>query len=149
MENKDNAGKDKIRVLVVVMVTLLLASTLVIYAVTLVKQGKSVGALFPGIIFMVVLVFMVPFLKRRYFDVKKGYPFEDEMSNKILLNATSKAFTLSIYWMLALMVYTGIGVEEYGYPELIPRHVAVAGILGMAVIFGLSYAYVSWKGVVE
>ncbi|MEA1924874.1 MAG: hypothetical protein U9M95_03300 [Candidatus Altiarchaeota archaeon] len=39
--------------------------------------------------------------------------------------------------------------NEQGWVELIPRHVAAAGTVGMATLFALSYLYTSWRGDVE
>ena len=145
MENKSMIGKDKIRILGIVIVTLLLASTLVIFAVTLIKRGKPVGALFPGITLILVLVFMIPFVKRRYFDVKKGFPYEDERSKKIMLHASAKAYLLSVWWILAIGWMSNQELIEF-------RDVSQAtgaGMLGMAVLFGLSYLYVNWRGEIE
>ena len=146
---KKECFSDRTRLVLAVVVTALVISTSLVFLKEVSSKGEATKMILPGLILVVVVVLMIPFLKRRYFDVKQGYPYADEMSNKMLLNATSKAFTLSIYWMLALMFYTGIGVEDYGYTELIPRHVAVAGIFGMGASFVLCYLYVNWRGDVK
>jgi len=97
------------------------------------------GAL-PPIIAGMILVFMIPFLKR-FNDVIKGMPDADERIKAMERDASAMAFTLSIWWMLALMFYAGNAAEN-GWPELIPRHVAAAGILGMGILFGISYLHV-------
>ncbi len=148
MKNKEYS-KNKTRIVLAATITLLVILTSLLWMTTLIAKGKSIDSILPGGIAVLIALFMIPFIKRRYFDVKKGYPHEDERSKKILLHATAKAFSLSIWWMLALMFYTGMGVEEHGFPELIPRHVAAAGIIGMAIIFAISYFYVNWRGETE
>ncbi|MFC2162124.1 hypothetical protein ACFLRF_00450 [Candidatus Altiarchaeota archaeon] len=142
-------NNDKARVILAGTVIVMVILTSIIFASTLMSNGKTISSILPMMILAIVMIFMIPFVKRRYFDVKAGYPYEDERSKKIMTKAMATSYIISIYWMLALMFYTGIGVEDHGLPPLIPRHVAVLGIAGMAVIFGLSYIYVSLRGKIE
>jgi len=139
-------GKDKSKVFIGGLFAIFCILALSVWAYTSIQVGGNMGAMLPMGIAVVIMVLMIPFLKRRFIDVKNGYPYEDERSKKILTLATARAYTLSLYWMLALMFYTGLGVEEHGMPPLIPRHVAVVGILGMAAFFVLGYIYTNWKG---
>ncbi len=134
--------KDKNRVIIAAVVTLLVILTALIFSGNLLRNGKFPDILLPTGILIILMLFIVPFVKRRYFDVKQGYPYEDERSKKILMKASTQAFTLSIWWLLILMWYADTGA-------LIPRHVAAAGIVGMALLFGFCYFYYSRKGDVE
>lgn len=134
--------KDKMRVFLAAIMTLLVILTVLFFAGILVIKGKITETILPVGILLLLVVFMIPFVKRRYFDVKQGYPYEDERSRKILMKSSAQAFTLSIWWMLALMWYADSGA-------LIPRHVAAAGIVGMALLFGLCYLYYNRESDVE
>ncbi len=140
--------KNRNKILLAGAITVLVVASLLLFASTLLAKGKIQEIILPGGILLIVVMFMIPFIKRRILDVKKGYPYEDERSKKIITLASARAFTLSIWWLLALMWYADFA-QESSWPELIPRHVAAAGIVGMAALFALSYLYTSWRGEVE
>lgn len=140
--------KDKMRVTLVGIITVLVILTALLLAFTLLAKGRTIETILPFGIILLVALFMIPFVKQRLLDVRAGYPPEDERSKKILVHASAKAYTLSIWWMLALMWYTELS-QDSTMPELIPRHVAGAGIVGMAILFGLSYLWTNWRGVAE
>jgi len=67
-------------------------------------------------------------------------PPEDELSKKIMLKASSFSFYISIYWWLFLMYISDRVKWE--------SHTLVgAGILGMAIIFLLSWVWTKFFGV--
>ena len=67
-------------------------------------------------------------------------PPEDEFSKKVLLKASSLSFYISIYWWLFLMYISDRVKWE--------SHTLVgAGILGMAIIFLLSWVWTKFFGV--
>jgi hypothetical protein len=99
----------------------------------------SIGWLLLGVI---VLSFGVLYLRGGLKDARKGMPFQDERTKKILLQANSKAFELSIWWLLVLMYFT----DEI---DIIPRHVAAAGIAGMALLFFVSWIWYDRRGAPE
>lgn len=78
-------------------------------------------------------------------NLSAGLPAEDERSKRILLVATGRAFTLSIWWLLALAWL----VDWSGRAWLLPRHVAEMGVLGMAVLFALSWVWTAWRGDID
>lgn len=100
---------------------------------------ESATWLIPGVI---VLAFGVLYLKGGLKDAKKGLPFQDERTKKIVLHANSKAFELSIWWLLALMYLA----DEI---DITPRHVAAAGIAGMALLFFISWIWYDRRGAPE
>ncbi|MFH1722547.1 MAG: hypothetical protein ABH950_08100 [Candidatus Altiarchaeota archaeon] len=136
---------DKIRALFVWVVLALVIISLIVWAKIDVSRGGIGKAIIPGFIAVLLIIFMIPFLKR-IVDVKNGFPLKDERSEKIETLASARAYIISVYWMLALMFYTGTLVEDHGWPALIPRHVAAAGIIGMALAFALSHIWVNWRG---
>ena len=35
--------------------------------------------------------------------MKQGEPYEDELSKRVILNASARTFQIGLYWMLAIM----------------------------------------------
>jgi len=134
--------KDRVRVFGSVLVfALVILSMLLLFAIV---SGKgmlyeSFGWLVLGLI---VLAFAVLYLRGGLKDARRGMPFQDERTKKIILYAGSKAFTLSVWWLLALMYFAD-------NIDIIPRHVAVAGIAGMALLFFISWIWYDRRGVPE
>jgi len=80
------------------------------------------------------LTVLIPYSERR------GEPAEDELSKKIMQKAASTAFYISLYWWLVLSYLSENWKMETG--SVIGR-----GILGMALIFVLSWVFCKIKGV--
>ncbi len=60
--------KDKTRVVLAGTITALVILGLLLFAIT---KGKTSEIILPGGILVIIIIFMIPFVKRRYFDVKK------------------------------------------------------------------------------
>jgi len=134
--------KDRLRIFgSVALFALVFMSMLLLYGII---SGK--GMLYESAVWLVlgviVLTFGVIYLRGGLKEVKNGLPFQDERTKKISLHAGSKSFELSIWWMLALM-YIANEID------IIPRHVAAAGILGMALLFFLSWTWYDTRGAPE
>ncbi len=89
------------------------------------------------IIQFVVLAFAIVVVFRRLKSAKQKLPAEDEMSKRILQRSTATAYHLSLYMWLAFMFF-----EER--IELERSTLIGAGILGMAIIYALSWVYHSY-----
>ena len=83
---------------------------------------------------VVVLAFAAFVVVRRWTAKKQNLPTEDEMSKKILQRGAATSYYLSIYMWLAFMFF-----EER--IDLERSTLIGAGILGMAVLYGLSWIY--------
>ncbi|NQU78827.1 hypothetical protein HQ545_03580 [Candidatus Woesearchaeota archaeon] len=146
MKTKNNPkGNDKTILLSVGILAVLLFSTFVLFAVTIFKKGAIIESALSLIIGVILLVALIIFLKRRYTDIKKGFPTHDERSNKVMTLAGSKAFLISVWWILIIGWASSNGWFQF-------RDISQAtgaGILGMAVIFGLCWAYYNRKGNLE
>ena len=93
----------------------------------------SEGSLIIGIQ-VIVVVFAVFFAFRRLKSAKENLPAEDEMSKKILVRSTATSYHVSLFMWLAVMYFEErINLEGH---ELIG-----GGILGMAIIFALSWIF--------
>ncbi|MFC1647916.1 hypothetical protein ACFL1B_00495 [Nanoarchaeota archaeon] len=136
---------DKTRIIATGILALLLFSTFVLFAITVFRKGQIIESAVSLIIGIIVLVALIVFLKRQYTDIKKGFPFHDERSNKVMILAGNKAFLISIWWILIIGWASSNGWMQF-------RDVSQAtgaGILGMAVIFGLCWLYYNRKGDIE
>ena len=134
--------KDKTRVVLAGTITALVILGLLFFAIT---KGKASEIILPGGILVIIVIFMIPFVKRRYFDVKDGYPYEDERTKRVMTNAAAKAYYISLYWLLAI----SFSVEVLEIIELDVSGAIGTGIVGMAIIFGICYGYYNRKGNVE
>jgi uncharacterized membrane protein len=133
--------KDKKRVLLIGVGALLFVSTLVLFAMTSIKIGNVIIGAGSIIIAVVVAIFAAFIITRKYDSVKKGFPLEDERTKNIMQLAGYRAFLVSIYWLLAL---SWLSDDWITFRD--PSQALGMGILGMAIIFGLSWLYTSARG---
>jgi peptidoglycan/LPS O-acetylase OafA/YrhL len=92
-----------------------------------------------AIIFILVAFALIIGLSRLRSE-RRGEPAEDELSKKIMQKAASTAFYISLYWWLVLSYLSENWKAETG--SVIGR-----GIMGMALIFALSWVVYKIKGV--
>ena len=83
---------------------------------------------------VVVLAFATLVVVKRWTARKQNLPAEDKMSKRILQRGAATSYYLSIYMWLAFMFF-----EER--IDLERSTLIGAGILGMAVLYGLSWIY--------
>ncbi|MRG76371.1 MAG: hypothetical protein GQ533_06100 [Methanosarcinaceae archaeon] len=92
--------------------------------------------LIAGIV-VVLAVVMIGHALKEFKYVKEGFPVEDEHSRKVKMIAKARAFSLSIWWMLILLC----GVYVFELIDLDVEYALIAGILGMSVIFVISWVW--------
>ena len=86
------------------------------------------------IIQFVVLAFAIVVVFRRLKSAKQNLPAEDEMSKSILRRGAATSYYVSMYMWLAFMFFEErIALER--------STLIGAGILGMALIYALSWVY--------
>ena len=141
---KDKA-KDKTRVVFAGIIAALVILGSLLLMVALLAEGENIQLVLPAGIVVIIVLFMVPFVKRRWFDVKRGFPSEDERSKKVMTNASSKAYYVSLYWLLLI----SFSVEVLEIVELDVGQAIGIGIVGMAILFGIFFLYYNGKGDVE
>ena len=137
--------KDKTRVVLAGVIAALVIFGSLLLIVALLDEGENMQLVLPIGIVVIIVLFMVPFVKRRWFDVRKGFPSEDERSKKVMTNASSRAYYVSLYWLLAI----SFSVEVLEIVELDVGQAIGTGIVGMAVLFGIFFLYYNGKGDVE
>jgi len=125
-------------VLVFVVTALVLISTGLWYFSTN-EPLKPYDLLTFGIIIMVVSFALFLGFKRLT-SAKRGEPAEDELSKKIMRKASSVSYYISLYLWLAIGYFS----EKINYET---HTIIGAGILGMAVIFGICWLVINFSGI--
>jgi len=124
------------KAIVIAVLAVLVLATMVVWFIrsgaTLDFGGSSIM-----IIQFVVLAFAILVVFRRLKSAKQKLPAEDEMSKGILRKGAATSYYVSIYMWLAFMFF-----EER--IDLERSTLIGAGILGMAVIYALSWVYHSY-----
>lgn len=91
-------------------------------------------------IVIIVVGFAVFVGLKRYSSAKRGEPTEDEMSKKVLLRTAAMSYYVSLYlWLGILFIKDKVSLET---EELLG-----AGILGMALSFGICWLIFHFRGV--
>jgi len=140
--NKKQNTKDKLMVWSIGITILLVVSGLIIWGVVSIKQGNSKLGFAPMIIAAVILILGIIFIKRQYSSVKKGFPFEDERSKKVMVLAGYYAFLSSIWFFLILAWMSNDGaIGSFGFRDV--SQAFGVGIFGMAIIFGICWMWVN------
>ena len=137
--------QDKTKILGIGITILLVVSSLVIWGIVSIKQGNSKIGFAPMIIAAIIFIFGIVFIKRQYSSVKKGEPYEDERSKKVLVLAGYYAFLVSLWYILILGWGSSNGWFQF---EDVSQATGI-GVIGMAVIFGISWLWVNLKGKVD
>jgi hypothetical protein len=100
--------------------------------------GNALELLETGVIFILVGFALFLGLSRVRSHLRKE-PSEDEMSKRVMTKASSLAFYVSIYLWLFVMYASD--------KTTLPVHSLIgAGIMGMALVFLLSWIYVKLAG---
>jgi hypothetical protein len=133
--------QDKIKFILIVILTITFIAGFIPWALMVFKNGRSVEAMSLSLIAIIIAVFAFIFLKMNYREIKKGFPLQDERSKRITLNSAAYAFYIGIYWLLVIMYYNDITPAKLTVDQALS-----AGILGMSIIFALSYLYLNKKG---
>jgi peptidoglycan/LPS O-acetylase OafA/YrhL len=117
-------------------VTSLIVIVLAIGATLLFINENSLGtaSLMFGLVIFIGL--MTVFLKKSYQDMKAGIPAQDERSKKVRLYAAGYSFFFSLYLWLALLMFQ----KYFDHDDIL-----ITGLLGMGIIFGVSWIIVNKK----
>lgn len=104
------------------------------------KESLGVEELTSLGVILAIVGFAVFILMRRIKSWKSGEPQEDELSKKVMLRTSSLSYYISLYfWVFLLWLKDRVEFEQ---EELLGT-----GILGMAVIFALSWVCFHFRGV--
>lgn len=124
------------KAIIIAVLAVLVLGTMLMWLLNSNSTIKGSSYLMMGIQ-VIVLAFAVLVVVRRWTAKKQQLPAEDEMSKRILQRGAATSYYLSLYWWLALMFFEeSIKLER--------STLIGAGILGMAVIYALSWVYHSY-----
>ena len=121
------------KAVIIVLLALLVLTSMIIWMINSGSSFELKGILMIGIQ-VVMVVFATVVLYRRMRSARQKMPAEDEMSKSITRRGAASSYYVSIYMWLALMLFEDrIKLEGHS--------LIGAGILGMALIYGLSWIY--------
>ncbi|MDD5145348.1 MAG: hypothetical protein PHF44_00645 [Candidatus Pacebacteria bacterium] len=140
--------KDKVRLIIMTILSITVLSTVALYAFEVIaKKETSRGTIISFLIPVIVVLFMLFFIKRRYKDVKEGMPIEDERSKKVTIQASAASFQFSLYWLLAISWFEPFFAKVlFGAEKLDASQTVGGAIAGMAIFFFIFWLYYDKKG---
>jgi len=145
MKNKKNTRKnEKIRLMVIVIVSIFVIITGSLFAFKSFENGKIVGVVLGVMVAIIILIFALMVYKRGNSDLKNGFPLKDERSQKVMQKAMSMAFLVSLYMLLAI----GFLSEDVIQFRDVSQATSV-GIGGMALLFLIFWIYYNNSGILE
>ncbi|MFH1290461.1 MAG: DUF2178 domain-containing protein [Nanoarchaeota archaeon] len=137
MKTKNKTARnDKLRLIAIVIVSAFVIVTGSLFAWTNFSKGDIGGGVLGVIISVVILIFALFVYRRGNRDLKEGYPLKDERSKRVIEKATSMAFLVSIYLLLAV----GFLSDDLIKFRDVSQATSLA-IAGMAVLFAIFWAY--------
>ena len=136
MKKEDNTRNDRIRMIAIIIVSLLVIVTGILFSSTAFRNGDIAGGILGGIIAVIILIFAFFVFKRGNSDLKNGFPLHDERSRKVLEKASSRAFYISLYLLLAI----GFFSEDMIRFRDVSQATSVA-VGCMAILFAVCWAY--------
>ncbi len=139
--------KDKIRLILIAVVTILVLATIVLYGyMAITKDRINSSSLITLVVPLLIIVFMAFFIVRRYKSMKQGEPLEDERSKKVVNQAAAKSFFISLYWLLFIGWLEEPLAKMFQVEKLDVSQTVGGGIAGMAIIFLISWVYYERRG---
>lgn len=135
-------GKDKIRMIAIVIVSVLVIATSTLFAVTTFSKGDIGGGILGVIIAITILALAIFVYKRGNRDLKESYPLQDERSKRVMQKAMSMSFLVSLYLLLAI----GFLSEDIIHFRDVSQATSAA-VGGMAILFLIFWIYYNRKGV--
>ena len=138
--NNNTKRTEKLRLMAIAIVGLLVIATGTLYSYTAFKNGDIAGGLLGAIIAIIILVFAILVYKRGNTDLKNGFPIKDERSQRVLEKASSRAFYVSLYLLLAVGFVSDSLINFRDVSQATGLTVG-----GMALLFAAFWAYYSRK----
>ena len=121
------------RTILIVVIAMMAVGSFIIWIASS-EIAFDFGTVLMILIPLVILAFAVIKVVQGISDVKNQMPAEDELSKMIMLRTGSTSFQLSLFlWLVIGSVEDRIDMEGHT--------IIGAGILGMAILFALSWIY--------
>jgi len=138
---------EKARLGLVVVILAAVVATLALYAMGAMKDGFDMGAVLLLAIALIIILIFVLLVRRMSRDIKEGMPMHDEMSKRVVEKAGYTTYLISIYILLGIGIFEETISKAIGQEPLEVHTATGMAILLMALVFALSWAYHSKKGV--
>jgi len=139
-KTKNIESKEIIRMIALIIVSLFVTVTGILFSFKSFTKGNISGAIGGGFIAITILVFAIFVFRRGNRDIKEGYPLKDERSKKVIEKASSLAFYVTIYLLLAI----GFLSEDVIKFRDVSQATSLA-VAGMAILFALFWTYYNRK----
>jgi len=137
---KNIEGKEKIRMTALIIISFLVIATGALFSYSSFKNGEVAGGIGGGFIAVIILVFAIFVFRRGNRDMKEGYPLKDERSRKVIEKASSLAFYVTLYLLLAIGWLSDDIIKFRDVSQATSLAVA-----GMAILFAVFWAYYNRK----
>ena len=125
-------------VIVLVVAALLIAAAILWF---MSSSGELKPANFASFTVLILVVGFALFIGfRKLSSVKRGEPVEDELSKKVMRKTASLSYYISLYLWLIIMYFS----DKFNYET---HTIIGGGILGMAIIFTVSWLVFNFRGV--
>jgi len=137
---KNTKRIEKIRLSAIIIISLIVIVTSTLFATQSFRSGEIVGGILGIIIALIILTFAAIVYKRGNSDIRKGLPIKDERSKKVLEKASSMAFYVSLYLLLAI----GFISEKIINFRDVSQAISIS-VGGMALLFLIFWIYYNKK----
>jgi len=125
----------------------LIIGTGVLYLAEVIRgEALRFGNGTPLILLLIIVIFMIFFIKHRSRDINADLPMEDERSKKVMTQAAAMGFYVTMYWLLAISFFESFFARMFGVVKLDAGQVVGGGIAGMSIIFIIAWFYYQSKG---
>lgn len=141
MKLKNIECKEKIRMTALIIISLFVIATGALFSYGSFKNGEIVGGILGAMIALIILIFAFFVYKRGNRDLKNGFPLKDERSRKVIEKASSLAFYVTLYLLLAIGFLSDDIIKFRDVSQATSLAVA-----GMAILFAVFWAYYNRKG---
>ena len=127
---ESTARRDRLRLTGILTLSILVVITGALFAITSFRKGEVSGGILGALIALTIVTFAFITYRRGTSDLKNGFPIHDERSRRVVEKASSKAFHISLYLLLA------IGFLSDGTLKFRDASQAIgAAVGGMALLF--------------
>lgn len=131
---------DKIRLTAIIIISLLVIVTGALFSYGSFSKGEIMGGVLGIIIAVIILSFAIIVFKRGNTDLKNGFPLRDERSKRVMEKATSMAFYVSLYMLLAIGFLSDNIIKFRDVSQATSVSVGI-----MAILFVAFWAYYNRK----
>ncbi|MBW2990081.1 DUF2178 domain-containing protein [Candidatus Woesearchaeota archaeon] len=141
MKSENNTkAKDKIRLVAIIMISIVVIATGALFSTNAFMKGEVAGGILGMVIALIILAFAIIVYSRGSRDMKKGFPLQDERSRRVLEKASSKAFYVSLYLLLAVGFLSDDIIRFRDVSQATSLAIGV-----MAILFAVFWAYYNKK----